>query len=236
MKISDLVPANLLRPEAWNKQWLHDFREWYGALYFYHYQEIQPVAALDGMEARDVYGVQACSSMLPLWIWADGDDIVGKKLLEIGCGPGLLGKQLSFFCKDYVGMDQSTLAIDIARGVSPSHCHYYHATDDGLLDHAGSVDTLVSRFFFIHQNFENALWVLRLARLLLKTSGVAWADFFDGPGGIDCRQSSQDKHPTSGYNFPDADLADLLAQAGFRLHSEARKPNLQRRFARLMAI
>lgn len=234
-KIKDLVPAQLLRPNDWNAQWLHDFRQWYGALYFYSHSEISKVTELGAVKATEMWGLQACSDMLPLWIWADGSDIVGKKVLEIGCGPGLLGKQLAFSASSYVGIDQAPLAVDIARGVSPANCSYYYAADEKILEHAGTVDTMVSRYFFIHQNYENAQWVLRLARVLLKKDGVVWADFFDGPTGIPCRESSQDKHPTSGYNFTDEDLQQLAAETGFTVINSEKKPAILRRFVKLAA-
>ena len=43
---------------------------------------------------------------------------------------------------------------------------------------AGTMDLMVGRFFFIHQNYASATWVLRLASILLGKGGSVAADFW----------------------------------------------------------
>jgi len=233
----DFIAPELLRPEEWDRQWLQDFRQWYGPLYFYHYSEIRLVADIRGRTPAEVYALQLCSDQLPLWIWVPGDELVGRNVLEIGCGPGLLGKQLGLIVRKYLGIDQSPLAVRIARGVSPPNCTYLSLEEADLIAcHAGQYDVMVGRFFFIHQNEANAAWVLRLARLLLADGGRVWADFYASPDPDyrpRCVDRAADRHVTSGYAYSREDVRRLAEATGFEVERIDDREDILRRFAAL---
>lgn len=233
----DFIPPDLLRSEEWDRQWLQDFRQWYGPLYFYHHSEIRLVADVRGRTPTEVWGLQLCSDQLPLWTWVPGDELVGRNVLEIGCGPGLLGKQLGLIARRYLGIDQSPLAVRIARGVSPPNCTYLGLEEAGSIAACkGQFDVMVGRFFFIHQNEANALWVLRLARLLLAEGGRVWADFYASPDPDyrpRCTDQAAGRHVTSGYAWSREDVHRVAEATGFVVDRIDDREDILRRFAAL---
>ncbi len=115
----------------------------------------------------------------PLSLYCDADRIEGKRLMEVGCGCGNLGKYLGRYCESYLGTDYSTLALMVARLVSPGNCHYVHLSDHAALAaHFGTIDTIVGRYFWIHQNMALAGRVLRFMAPFLARDGRIYADFF----------------------------------------------------------
>lgn len=233
----DFIPAEQLRPAEWDMQWLQDFRQWYGPMYFHHHDELGLIADLRGKQPAELYSLQLCSEQLPLWTWVPGDALVGRSVLEIGCGPGLFGKQVGKIAERYLGIDQSPLAVSIARRLSPDNCTYLSVTEtEAILAERGRYDTMVGRFFFIHQNFRNALWVMRLAHLLLADGGVVWADFYSSrepdyqPR---CTEEAAGRHVTSGYMWTDDDVRRLASETGFAVETCEDRSDILRRFASL---
>jgi SAM-dependent methyltransferase len=173
----------------------------------------------------------------PLGIWCPGDELVGRNVLEIGCGCGFLGKQLGLVCGHYLGLDYSELALAIARGASPSNCEYRHVCDGPALEpQRARYDVAVGRQFFIHQNFNSALTVMGIAAFLLKRGGFICADFYCAnplvPQGIvyPARAPLDPINPSCGFEYSDADVAELAAAHRLNVVSTSLDREKQRRF------
>jgi SAM-dependent methyltransferase len=180
-----------------------------------------------------------------LAIWAKGKWIPDATIAELGCGPGILGKAVGPFCRQYIGIDYSQLALHVARLTSPLNCRYLHLSDVAELDAlAATCDLCVGRYFFIHQNWKNACWVLRLYRHLLKDGGRVSADFF-APGGPDTAYDNawmirnpedplNEEQPSCMFAYTDDHIRRLAAECGFKVKAIDYRPAYQRRFAILM--
>ena len=184
-----------------------------------------------------VEGVSSLSMVSALNIWVEGQQIVGKNVLEIGCGPGLLGKQLGMVAASYLGIDYSRLALSIANLTSPANCSYYHLSElAGIFSHVGTMDIMVGRNFFIHQNYQNVIWILRLAHVLLKSQGLISADFYlrnpDIPQGVihPARNDLDEQYPSCGFEFTKEDISQAAKETGFIVENITDNLDLQRRF------
>jgi SAM-dependent methyltransferase len=194
---------------------------------------------LESLSEQDILEARIFPDLAPLSIWVTGNDLANKSVLEIGCGPGFLGKQLGLVAKNYVGIDYSQLALSIARLVSPNNCEYIQIQDwENIISYVNSIDTMVGRFFFIHQNFENALWLFKLANILLKPGGVISADFYQSnpeiPQGIifPAKSPLSKEYPSCGFEYSESEIQELAATTGFKIVSQHPIPSMQRLFVR----
>ena len=172
-----------------------------------------------------------------LRIWIEGRELIGKDVLEIGCGCGWLGKRLGLICRSYLGIDYSELALAIARGVSLSNCVYLHVSErENLAARAGSMDVMVGREFFIHQNYANALWVLALGRHCLRARGLISADFYlgnpDVPQGVihSARAPLDPNYPSCAFQFTSSEIKQIAAETGLTILDMVDWLDHQRRF------
>jgi hypothetical protein len=124
----------------------------------------------------------------------------------------------------------------MARGGAHPNCRFVHINDHDLLaGHAGLYDTVVGREFFIHQNYESAKGLLRLARFLLKPGGTVHCDFFargDGEAGTvyDARAEHDAEQVSSGYAFSEQDVLDVARDVGLSVVSQTEDCRAWRRF------
>ena len=178
-------------------------------------------------------------------IWTKGDWVPGATIAELGCGPGVLGKTVAPFCKQYIGIDYSRLALHVAKLTSPANCRYLHLSELQELESlSGTCDLCVGRYFFIHQNWRNACWVLQLYRHLLKKGGRVSADFFTQGGPDSVYNNSwlvrkpedplNEEHPSCMFSYTDEHIQRLARECGFTLERIDHRPAYQRRFAFLV--
>jgi SAM-dependent methyltransferase len=175
-------------------------------------------------------------------IWTKGSWTSGATVVELGCGPGVLGRLLSPFCGRYIGIDYSQLALQVARLTSPGKCDYLHLSELGKLRALGdSCDLCVGRYFFIHQNWTNACWILALFRNLLRKGGRVSADFF-ASGNKEGSHANvwmtfppesplQPDYPSCMFEYSDEHIRRLAAESGFSVEKIDYNFKLQRRFA-----
>jgi SAM-dependent methyltransferase len=178
-------------------------------------------------------------------IWAKGEWVLDSTIAELGCGPGMLGKVVGPFCKRYIGIDYSPLALHVAKLTSPKNCRYLHLSElDSLGSLGQSCDLCAGRYFFIHQNWTNACWVLQLFRHLLKKGGRVSADFFAKSeteavyNNTWMVRSPEDElneeHPSCMFSYTDDHIHRLADACGFSVQSIDFRPEFQRRFAILV--
>jgi SAM-dependent methyltransferase len=177
--------------EKWDREWVRYFDMHEDSGYFANYstgtyQLPVPAEEFARFTAEDTLTrlIDPDRKHTKVLVFLPGDVLVGKDLFEIGCGVGMLGRLLGDFANSYVGYDYSPLALRIARLTSPERCRYIYAADrQAVAELYNSADTCLSRHFFIHNNFENSVWLLKMLRDVVRDDGLIHADFFrsDGP-------------------------------------------------------
>lgn len=226
--------------ERWDREWLTYLatESMYPHLVSYH--ELVRVNELEGLDAPTLFStVFTRNPKSPydsaLAIWCPAEYLLGRSVVEIGCGCGFLGKQLGLVVERYLGLDYSELALAIARGASPSNCTYLMPSDaERLTPLAGSFDTLVAREFFIHQNLEQARIVMRTARRLLRPGGVICADFYrtnpEIPQGVVHPANSplDPVYASAGYHYEREDIKGLASEFGLTIELQQHDPGYQR--------
>src|SRR5215471_14652541 len=110
--LSELIPLDQSLTERWDKEWLHYFLTENPRPFFVNHKQLTVVTNLRGKRPSEVYdatlvsvsGVEDLSTLNALCVWAHGDHLVGKRILEVGSGPGFLGKQLGKISAAYIGI------------------------------------------------------------------------------------------------------------------------------------
>ena len=233
--------------ERWDREWLMYLGNESMYPHLVPSTELALAGTIAGKTARgvfytelarnDAYGVRGA-----LRAWCPGDLLAEKNVLEIGCGCGFFGKQIGLVCASYLGLDYSHLALTIARATSSSNCTFLHISDAGSLkSHAGKYDVMVGRHFFIHQNFESSVVLLRLAKYLLRRGGFVCADFYHRipgqPGNSLAAKAPLDReYPSSGFHYRAEEVIELARTCGFDIKSHVLDQQEQRRFVIFQAI
>jgi len=220
--------------ERWNAEWIEYLRqEWEVQLAPYtDYPRKPPLPAsplaMLGLEIREGW---------PISLYADADALGGRRVMEMGCGCGNLGKLLGRYVDHYLGTDYSTLALKVARLVSPPNCSYVHVADrTGLAPFFGTIDTVVGRYFWIHQNFQLAGWNLSFLARFLKPGGRLYADFYWPNSGVEQAVVFTPDHalsrayPSATFRYTGEDVQRLIAGRPFRVLREEISPEMQRRY------
>ncbi|QIG91094.2 class I SAM-dependent methyltransferase [Bradyrhizobium sp. 6(2017)] len=166
-----LVDASVV--DRWDKEWMHYLSTESKWPHLIQSSKLRVQTDVRHLERAEIFATSLTMTadaipMAPLRIWATGSELVQRSVAEIGCGAGFLGKQIGLIATRYLGIDVSQLALAIARGNSGPNCSYLHIGERTLIaQEFGKYDTVLGREFFIHQNFPNAMQVLRLAKELL---------------------------------------------------------------------
>lgn len=237
-----IIPIDQSLTDRWDREWLHYFLHEDPRPFLVNHENLKIISNLQGKQPAEVYNTsltaeERLGELRALSIWFEGNHLVDKNLLEIGCGPGFLAKQLAKVAASYVGIDYSRLALHIARLTSPSNCSYYHLSElDHILQHANTIDSMVGRNFFIHQNYRNLIWLLKLASVLLKPGGLISADFYlgnpDVPQGIihPAHSDLDERYPSCGFEYTRQDIQQAAQATGFSVEAIFDNSDLQRRF------
>jgi 2-polyprenyl-3-methyl-5-hydroxy-6-metoxy-1,4-benzoquinol methylase len=233
-EVSPPLECTQAEVDRWNDEWIDYLRrEW--MYQFIPHNELPGTPPLPD-DPMDMLRV----SVRPGWelgLYCDRDALEDKAVMEMGCGCGGLAKQAARYTRSYLGTDYSTLALMVARLVSPANCTYIHVGDrQGLGWFFGQIDTVVSRHFWIHQNMLQAGRNLDFLALFLKPGGRLYADFFwPNPAEEQFIVRSPDeplsrKWPSAMFRFTPEDVRRLIGGRPFRLQREAVSPEMQRRF------
>jgi SAM-dependent methyltransferase len=162
----------------------------------------------------------------PLSLYCHGAAVRDKNVMEMGCGCGNLGKLIARYCRGYLGVDCSGLALAVARLVSPGNCVYLHGNQaEELRRFHGTIDTVVGRFFWIHQNFDTGRRVLEFLRPFLRRGGRVYMDFFwSDPAAAGERfrdtwltlspRDALSAEPSAVVNYSFEDVRELLSPSG----------------------
>jgi SAM-dependent methyltransferase len=236
--------------ERWDKEWIAYFRR--APEYF------DDFSAPNGDSRRRVQRVRAALGQAfdsadgpvdpvnPVWaMWAIAcypREIVDRRVADLGCGAGGIGRTLGYVAREYVGIDYSPLALRVAQLVSPAGCTYIARSDmAAIAQHRNTIETAFSRSVFIHQNFQQAVELATVAANLLVDGGVLAADFhrpeiddsgaFVRPPRLAKGQLDADR-PTVGFYFTDVEIAEVGAASGLTLEAIIDAPERNWRIAR----
>jgi SAM-dependent methyltransferase len=218
----------------WNEEWIEYLRrEWPYQLTPHHAYPDTP--ALPG-SARELIDL-TLGYLGPLSLYCDADALAGRRVMEMGCGCGNLGKLLGRYVAAYLGTDYSTLALAVARLVSPSNCRYVHVADRaGLASFFGTVETVVGRYFWIHQNAELAGHNLDFLARFLAPGGRLYADFYwPDPAAEQAVVFTPDhplsrRYPSATFRYDREDVERLIAGRPYEILREEIVPEMQRRY------
>jgi predicted TPR repeat methyltransferase len=157
-------------------------------------------------------------------------------VLEIGCGPGALARELSPMVRHFLGLDFSPLAIRIATIMAPDNCDFFSfGEQESFHEFAESRDTMVCRDFFVHQNMESAASILQLARLLLKPGGIIIADFYSQKMVNAEAQKGEDVAPSTIFGWRQDQIQAICSDHGFETQAvnDDNRPHHNRRFVQM---
>lgn len=224
--------------ERWNGEWLRYLeREWTVQLEPWSAYGARPELPADPLA---LLALEVGHSP-PLSLYCDRDAILSRRVLELGCGCGNLGKHLARWTDHYVGIDFSTLALKVARLVSPDNARYVHAADyPGIRQYFGGIDTIVGRYFWIHQNFILGRRIIELFESLLTDGGRVYADFFwPAPSVQNYKVLSPDdalskEFPSATFAYSRADVERLVAGSRLHIEREVVHEAMQRRYVVLV--
>src|SRR5436190_11927778 len=228
---------------AWDREWCRYFAEPYARNFFSDMSSPDRQLRISAAEfakysPRDFYFANVTGEYAPE-VWIDPGRIIGRRVFELGCGPGTFGKIAGKICEHYYGVDYSPLALHVAQILSPANCTFLHLSQtERLLALRKQVDTIVSRHFFIHQNLSNARWILELYAYVLADRGQAVLDFWPYPPDQIVEgttvQSGDGPLCTSElsciYHFTDNEIRRVLEDAGFKLMDSVVVPEVHRKF------
>lgn len=230
----DFLNVNAADVRRWDREWIRYLRKESDSHWLdFSTPDAKALARAEAMGKLDrdalLRARGVASSTVDLWF--DGRDLKGKRVVEIGCGTSRLGRDVGLLAQEYIGVDYSELALYIAGLVCPPNCRFVSLRDKAsLMALKGSCDVVISRHFFIHQNIDNARWVLRLMSFMLKPGGLATPDFYHpddkhadrvARGKVVPAETDLKEFASTMFLFEDSQIEELVVEAGF--HIEARK-------------
>lgn len=157
-------------------------------------------------------------------VYADGIEILNKRVAEIGSGIGICSQGLSLHTKRYLGIEASKIAYHITKNFTNSSARYLHVSQTReLYDLRGTFDTVIAMNVFVHQNASHAYATLKTAASLLKKGGVLRASFSNlDPAlhkvGTKYAADKIDQNAvTYCYWYSEAEIENLANLTGFKL-------------------
>ena len=240
------LPISNWEIDRWDSEWISYFMYHDNKPYFqdYHNFSIDKkfLEDLPNIQEEEMIHRKISPEFYETHLWVKGTDLINKNILEIGCGTGLIGKQLGLVVNNYLGLDYSPLALRIAKLISPDKCHYHHLSEaDKMISYLETIDTMIGRNFFIHQNFETTNWLLKFAHFFLKKDGIVSADFYEPnpelqQGSLHPAKSPFTDQPSCGFIYKENELFELAQECGYKIENITFRAEIQRQFVRFVKI
>lgn len=136
--------------------------------------------------------------------------------LDVGCGPGHVGRHLSERAMDVVGVDLSPCMIEVARRLNPA-LRFEVADMRNLPAGDATVGAVVAFYSLIHIPRAEVPAVLREFRRVLTPSGRLLLAVHGGAGTITSAEFMGKKVPFEATLFDKNELVDLVEAAGFEV-------------------
>ena len=103
------------------------------------------------------------------------ETISGNKILDLGCGPGILSKYLSDLGYDVTGVDFAEQMISIARGIAPKV--NFIVSDIASLELDDKFDGIVLAHFLIHFSKDENIQILNRLHTLMNPDASLFIQF-----------------------------------------------------------
>lgn len=101
--------------------------------------------------------------------------VSGNKILDLGCGPGILSKYLSNLGYDVTGVDFAEQMISIARGIVPDT--KFIVSDVASLELDDKFDGIVLAHFLIHFSKDENIQILNKLHTLMNPDASLFIQF-----------------------------------------------------------
>ncbi len=103
------------------------------------------------------------------------ENVAGNKILDLGCGPGILSKYLSDLGYDVTGVDFAEQMISIARGIAPDA--KFIVSDVASLELDDKFDGIVLAHFLIHFSKDENIQILNKLHTLMNPEASLFIQF-----------------------------------------------------------
>jgi SAM-dependent methyltransferase len=144
------------------------------------------------------------------------------RVLDIGCGPGHVGRFLTDLGLDVIGVDLSPAMIDVARRLNPEMT--FEVSDMKRLEHDdGSVVGIVAFYSLIHIARADMPAVLTELRRALMPGGKLLIAVHGGTGEITSDDFLGHQTRFAATLFERNELARLIGDAGFTVDQSAER-------------
>jgi SAM-dependent methyltransferase len=214
---------------AWDMEWLRylssgrDYSFYFLNMNTSNYALNLPPSVINRLNAEQFLAAKLYKD-IRAGVCLPGSCFVGKRVLEMGCGPGIFGRIASRFCEHYTGIDTSQFALTIARLCSPAaNTTYTHLFDvEHLQSLRGTMDTCFGRHFFIHMNYTKAYQVLSLLKEFLSHGGTISADFHHDRDSLNkerhvLAREPESTYPSALYHYKESDIQHLADEVGLTI-------------------
>lgn len=145
------------------------------------------------------------------------------KALDVGCGPGHVGRYLSEHGLDVVGIDLSPAMIEIARRLNPG-MRFEVGDMRSMPIGDGAVDSVVAFYSLIHIPRAEVPAVLTEFRRVLAPSGRLLLAVHGGTGKVTRSEFMGEQVPFEATLFEKDELAELARASGFQLTLSTIRP------------
>ncbi|MFX0115314.1 MAG: class I SAM-dependent methyltransferase [Candidatus Hodarchaeota archaeon] len=154
--------------------------------------------------------------------------MTGKRILDIGCGPGRDAKYLSMANFEVFGIDLSRNFLDIAEKNAPRA--KFRLMDMRKLDFPGGFfDGIWAAASVLHIPKKDALSTLRGFRTVLKSEGLLYIGLYHGQGEKMIIASQYDNKERFYALYSVNEAKQLLRRAGFQVVKEIIKQNEEKK-------
>ena len=141
--------------------------------------------------------------------------VSGNKILDLGCGPGILSKYLSNLGYDVTGVDFAEQMISIARGIAPKA--NFIVSDIASLELDDKFDGIVLAHFLIHFSKEENIQILNKLHTLMNPDASLFIQFSANltPGIQDEPLDDTGKLKMWRYSYDEDSMLELLDNCNY---------------------
>ena len=141
--------------------------------------------------------------------------VSGNKILDLGCGPGILSKYLSNLGYDVTGVDFAEQMISIARGIVPDT--KFIVSDVASLELDDKFDGIVLAHFLIHFSKDENIQILNKLHTLMNPDASLFIQFSANltPGIQDEPLDDTGKLKMWRYSYDEDSMLELLDNCNY---------------------
>lgn len=143
------------------------------------------------------------------------ENVSGNKILDLGCGPGILSKYLSDLGYDVTGVDFAEQMISLARGIATDA--KFIVSDVASLELDDKFDGIVLAHFLIHFSKEENIQILNKLHTLMNPDASLFIQFSANltPGIQDEPLDNTGKLKMWRYSYDEDSMLELLDNCNY---------------------